>query len=51
MPEGNTSEDQPELCSEDNLLLTGILNNLFYKLKGIQQTESEYRGWKDGSAM
>lgn len=35
MPKGNSSEDQPELCSEDNLLLTGILNNLFDKLKGI----------------
>lgn len=35
MPEGNSSEDQPELRSEDNLSFTGILNNLFYKLKGI----------------
>lgn len=49
MPEGSSSEDQPELCSEDNLFLTEILNNLFYKLKDIEQIESEYRGEKDGS--
>lgn len=43
-PEGNGSEDQPELCNEDNLFLTGILfvlevKNYFVNGERIQRRE------------